>query len=208
MRHLIYDELLQLAEASASQEGFDDIQIEQLEHLKTCKDCYETFCLLSALSDIMSESGSYAFRNPDSISIVSETVKELKNKVIAKFQVIRNVATTAIDAVFEQIDQAASVLQFGPSLATATRGSGKADSTTIRLEEFEDDKTYVVFDPEKNEIGLQINIRGMEIESLHVFIELDDSTRLELPVIRRGNIVKGNMGDIPNCNFQITIEAE
>lgn len=208
MRHLIYDELLQLAEASASQEGFDDIQIEQLEHLKTCKDCYETFCLLSTLSDVMSESGSYAFRNPESISIVSETVKELKNKVIAKFQVIRNVATTAIDAVFEQIDQAASVLQFGPSLATATRGSGKVDSTTIRLEEFEDDKTYVVFNPEKNEIGLQINIRGMEIESLHVFIELDDSTRLELPVIRRGNIVKGNMGDIPNCNFQITIEAE
>lgn len=208
MRHLIYDEVLQLAEASASQEGFDDIQIEQLEHLKTCKDCYETFCLLSALSDVMSESGSYAFRNPESISIVSETVKELKNKVIAKFQVIRNVATTAIDAVFEQIDQATSVLQFGPSLAIETRGSGKADSTTIRLEEFEDDKTYVVFNPEKNEIGLQINIRGMEIESLHVFIELDDSTRLELPVIRRGNIVKGNMGNIPNCSFQITIEAE
>lgn len=208
MRHLIYDEILQLAEVSASQEGFDDIQIEQLEHLKTCKDCYEIFCLLSALSDVMSESGSYAFRNPESISIVSETVKELKNKVIAKFRVIRNVATTAIDAVFEQIDQATSVLQFGPSLATATRGSGRADSTIIRLEEFEDDKTYIVFNPEKNEIGLQINIRGMEIESLHVFIELDDSTRLELPVVRRGNIVKGNMDNIPNCSFQITIEAE
>ena len=90
----------------------------------------------------------------------------------------------------------------------ATRGSGKTDSKIIRLEEFEDDKTYVVFNPETNEIGVQINVRGLEIENLHVFIELDDSTRIELPVTKRGNIVKGNMGNIPNCNFQITIEAE
>ena len=208
MMHLNSAEIFQLAEESASQEGFDDFQIEQLEHLKTCKECYETFCLLSALSDVMSESGSYALRNSESTSYVSETVKKLKTKVIAKFQIIRNVTTSAIDAVFEQIDQATSALQFGPSLAMATRGSGKTDSRTIRLEEFEDDKTYVVFNPERNEIGVQINIRGLEIENLHVFIELDDSTRMELPVSKRGNIVKGNMGNIPKCNFQITIEVE
>lgn len=208
MMHMNYDEIFQLAEASANQEGFEDSQIEQLEHLKTCKECYETFCLLSALSDVMSESGSYALKYSESTSLISETVKELKARVIAKFQIIRNAATSAIDAVFEQIDQTTSALQFGPSLAMATRGSGKTDSKIIRLEEFEDDKTYVVFNPETNEIGVQINVRGLEIENLHVFIELDDSTRIELPVTKRGNIVKGNMGNIPNCNVQITIEAD
>lgn len=77
MMHLNFDELLRLAEASASQEGFDDIQIEQLEHLKICRDCYESFCLLSALTDMMSESGSYVLNNNEDISLVNKTAKAL-----------------------------------------------------------------------------------------------------------------------------------
>ena len=207
MTHLSFDELLNLAEASVKQEGFGDFQIEQLEHLKTCKDCYESFCLLSALSDVMSESGGYAL-NSNSVSVVNEVAKALTAKVLARFQVIRSTAAGAIGAVLEQLDQATSSLQFGPSLAMATRGTGKNDSTAIRLEEFEDEKTYVVFKPDTNEIGIQINVRGLDVENLHVYIEFDDSSRMELPTTRRGSIVKGAIGDVPNSNFQIVVEAE
>lgn len=207
MMHLNFDELFRLAEISASQEGFDEIQIEQLEHLKTCKDCYESFCLLSALTDVMSESGSYAL-NSNTISLVNETAKALKAKVLARFQVIRNTAADTIGTVLEQIDQAAASLQFGPSQAMATRGGRTTDPTAIRLEEFEDDKTYIVFKPDSNEIGLQINVREIDAENLHVYIEFDDSSRVELPITKRGNIVKGTMGNIPNSNFQIIIEVE
>ena len=207
MTHLSFDELLNLAEASAKQEGFDDFQIEQLEHLKTCKDCYESFCLLSALSDVMSESGGYAL-NGNSVSAVNKVAKALTAKVLARFQVIRSTAAGAIGAVLEQLDQATSSLQFGPSLAMATRGTGKNDSTAIRLEEFEDEKTYVVFKPDTNEIGIQINVRGLDVENLQVYIEFDDSSRMELPTTRRGSIVKGTIGDVPNSNFQIVVEAE
>ena len=207
MTHLSFDELLNLAEASTKQEGFDDFQIEQLEHLKTCKDCYESFCLLSALSDVMSESGGYAL-NSNSVSVMNEVAKALTAKALARFQVIRSTAAGAIGAVLEQLDQATSSLQFGPSLAMATRGTGKNDSTAIRLEEFEDEKTYVVFKPDTNEIGIQINIRGLDVENLHVYIEFDDSSRMELPTTRRGSIVKGAIGDVPNGNFQVVVEAE
>ena len=44
MTHLSYDELFKLANTAAGDEGFDDDQIQQLEHLKTCKECYEVFC--------------------------------------------------------------------------------------------------------------------------------------------------------------------
>lgn len=208
MMHLNFDELLRLAEASTSQEGFDDIQIEQLEHLKTCRDCYESFCLLSALTDIMSESGSYVLNNNEVISLVNKTSKALKTKVLAKFQVVRNTATNAIGAALEQIDQATSLLQFAPSLAMATRGGGKIDTITIRLEEFEDDKTYIIFKPETNEIVLQINIRGMDVDNLHVYIEFADSSKMEMLVAKRGNIVKGTISNIPNSNFHVVIEAE
>ena len=207
MRHLSFEELLKLAEASVSQEGFDDIQIEQLDHLKTCRDCYESFCLLSALSDIMSESGSYMFEQAK-ISPVKENIKALKAKVLARFQVIRNSVSNTLDVVMEQIDQESSSLRFGPSLAFATRGGGKKESAVIRLEEFEDDKTYIVFKPETNELDLQINIRGMETECLHAYICFEDGEKKEISVTKRGSIIKGTMSNIPNCNFNIVIEAE
>lgn len=207
MMHLGFEELFSLAEVSASQDGFDDIQLEQLEHLKTCKDCYESFCLLSALSDVMSESGGYALSN-DSVSLVNEVAKELTVKVLARFQVVRNTAVGVIGAVLEQIDQATSSLQFGPSLAMATRGTGKTDSSVIRLEEFEDEKTYVVFNSDTNEIRIQINVRGLDAKNLNIYIEFDDSSRMRLPITKRGSIVKGTIGNVPDGNFQIVIEAE
>ena len=207
MMHLSFDQLLNLAEASAGQEGFDDLQIEQLEHLKTCRDCYESFCLLSALSDVMSESGGYALNN-NALSHADEVVKNLTTRVLARFQVIRNTAAGTIKAVLEQIDQTTSSLQFSPSLAMTTRGVGKGDSSAIRLEEFEDEKTYVIFDPDKNEIGIQINVRGLDIEKLHVYIEFDEQLRMELTTTKRGSIVKGTVDNIPDGNFQIIVEAE
>ena len=207
MMHLSFDELFSLAEASTNQEGFDDFQIEQLEHLKTCKDCYESFCLLSALSDVMSEGGGYAFQN-NATSPVNEGAKDLTARVLARFRVIRDTAAGAIETVLEQIDQATSPLQFGPSLAMATRGAGKTGSPAIRLEEFEDEKTYVVFNSDKNEIGIQINVRGLDTDKLHIYIVLDDLSRIELPTSKRGTIVKGAAGNIPDGNFQIIVEIE
>lgn len=208
MKHLSYDELFRLSEASVNQEGFDDEQIEQLEHLKTCRDCYESFCLLSSLADIMSESGSYMLDKKAAVSIVTKVENAVKTKVLAKIQVIRNAASTTVGAVLEQIDQETAALKFGPSLAMATRGGRKTESTAIRLEEFEDDKTYIVFKPESNELEIQVNVRGMRIDNLRVYVEFADSTTIDIPVTKRGNIAKGSLKDISNCDFQVYIEAE
>lgn len=207
MIHLSFDELLILAEASVSQEGFDDLQIELLEHLKTCKDCYDSFCLLSALSDVMSVSGGYALYN-NAACLAGEVAKNMAIRVLARFQVIRDTAAGAIKTVFEQIDQATSPLQFSPSSAMATRGTGKVCSSAIRLEEYEDEKTYVIFNPDKNEISVQINVRRLDVEKLHVYIEFDDMSRMELPTMKRGSIVKGSVDNIPGGNFQIIIEEK
>lgn len=206
--HLSFDELYQLAQASVNQEGFDDLQIEQLEHLKTCRECYESFCLLSALSDVMSESESYRLFSENAAVLESNLVRTVKSVVLAKLQVIRSAAEKSFGAVLEQLDQAAASLKFGPSLAVATRGAASGDSKVIRLEEFEDDKTYIVFNPETNEVKIQISVRGRDIESLHIYLVFDNDARIELPVTKRGSIIKGAMEDIPSGDFQIVIEAE
>lgn len=207
MIHLSYEELFELAETSTSQEGFDDNQINQLEHLKTCRDCYESFCLLSALSEIMSESGSYMLE-PVNVSPVKENVKMLKTRVLAEFQVLRDTAANALGTVLKQINQENSSLRFGQSLAWATRGGEKTEFTDIRLEEYEDDRTYIVFKTETNELDIQMNISKMEVDHLRIYIEFENGEKKEVAVTKRGSIVKGIISDTPNCDFNIVIEAE
>lgn len=206
--HLSYDELFDLSEASIKQEGFDDAQIAQLEHLKTCRDCYESFCLLSSLADVMSESGSYMLNKNGAISVLDVVSNAIKTRILAKIQVIRNISTNAIGAVLEQIDQTAAALRFGPSIAMATRGSGKVDSTAIRLEEFEDGKTYIVFKPDSDEVEIQINVHGIDADDFHVYVEFSDSTTIDIPITRRGNIIKGSLKNIPHRDFQLYIATK
>ena len=208
MTHLEYEQLLSLAECAVGEDGFDDEQIQQLEHLKTCKECYEKFCLLTALTDVMSESGSYvlsasAVKNP-----VKESVLAISKKILATLSVIRNNAQDAVNVVMNQIEQAGSALQFGPSLAMATRGANAAESSMVRLEEFEDEKTYIVFNPDKNELVVQINLQKTETENVHVYLTFDDLTVMDLPLTKRGHFVKGILTGIPEKNFKICIECE
>lgn len=207
MMHLNYDELFLLAEAASEQDGFDDIQIQQLEHLKNCQDCYESFCLLSALSDVTGEAGSLML-DVQRVSAVQEIVTSVTGKVLARIQIIRDSAAAAAGAVLEQINQAGAALQFGPSFAMATRGAGDEGTSAVRIEEFEDDKTFVIFKPEKNELSVQINPRNLDIENVKVYVEFEDGARAEVTVEHKGAILKGTLQNVPEGNFNLVIEAE
>ena len=68
MTHLDMDQLLALAEAASEGLGFDEKQVEELEHLKECEECYEQFCLLSVLHDATDPAGGYVFARPQEMA--------------------------------------------------------------------------------------------------------------------------------------------
>ena len=208
MTHLSDDQLLKLAETAAGDEGFDDIQMDQLEHLKTCAECYETFCLFSTLTDLMGDvSGDFMKEEAEEASL-RNPVQVLGKKILATMHLIKNSAADRIGAVMEQIDQAGARLQVGPSLAVATRGGRTGDGSAVRMEEYEDEKTYIVYKPRTNEVQIQINLRNVKEEVLHVYLIFGDSSRLEVPLAQKGKLLQGSISDIPEGNFMICIEAE
>lgn len=204
MTHLSYDELFKLANTAAGDEGFDDDQIQQLEHLKTCKECYEVFCLLSTLADVVGVADGYS---AEAAAEVQESVSVLKAKVLATISFVKKSAAEMAGAVMEQIDQAAASLQFGPALTVATRGGSAGESSAIRLEEYEDEKTYLVYQPENKELRVQINTRNLD-GTVHVYLTFENSERVEVPLTQKGKLLQGSMSDIPEGNFSISIEAE
>ena len=57
MKHLTDDEIYRLAELTEECEPYNDVEMEQMEHLKTCTECFDKFCVTLALLEVTNESG-------------------------------------------------------------------------------------------------------------------------------------------------------
>ncbi|SHK92686.1 hypothetical protein [Hespellia stercorisuis] len=207
MMHLNDDQLLNLAEIATAEEEFDDEQIQQLEHLKTCRECYESFCLLSAMSDAMSVSASPLFVPNSEKIMLQESAMKIKRKVLATLNFVRKGSVEAVNDAICQINQAGAFLKFGPSLAMATRGVKTNSEATVRLEEFEDEKTYIVFKQDRNELVIQINLHKIETETVHVYLDFEGGTVIEVPLEKNGKLMRGSIANIPENSFQMRIES-
>ena len=76
------------------------------------------------------------------------------------------------------------------------------------MEELDDEKTYVEFNAGKNKLFVQIDIRNLDKKDIEIFLLFDDLRIKEVPTFKEGNLVKGNLSDIPEGDFKIYIKAE
>ena len=206
MIHLSDEQIYRLAEATEKMQVYSEDELIHMDHLETCKECYEKFCVMSALLEVTSE-GGYMFmameRERAKKTIVSVPIM---NKVLAVVQVIRNRMETTVSKAMEQIMTADAGYQFVPSLAMATRGLNSGSSSVLKIEELNDEHTFIVFDETENELTVQLNMSQAEADALRVYLSFDAHETIEVPLTRKGKLVKGSVTNIPPVDFQIHVE--
>ena len=78
----------------------------------------------------------------------------------------------------------------------------------MRLEEYEDEKTRITFDPDKGELVVQLPADAMEDASVRVYLVAEeDGSREELVLERHGRVLQGVSRQVPKGEFQVNIEA-
>lgn len=206
MTHLTEEQLYQLADATVEMQPYSEEELEQMEHLKTCESCYDKFCAALAVLEVTSESG-YAVL-ADIYGTAKETAKEqgMNERVLAVLIVIRDNFKTQVSAVIEQMSRMNSQFCFEPQLAFAARGVNEGGSPVYKVEDVEDDKTFVVFDSVKKELLVQVNTRELTNKDIKIVLEFDDGQIQNVPVTQKGNLVKGSIAEIPDMNFEIRME--
>ena len=204
MIHLSDEQLYNLAELTMEMQPYNEEEIEQMGHLKECEDCYNKFCCMLALLEVTEESGFMVLS--EIYGEAAKTVSNMSKNVLAVVKVARDKIDKAKSVIMEQIEGVESIFQFEPSFAFATRGLEGENITVSKLEDIEDEKTFLVFDGEKSELYVQFNLKHIELDNLKVFIESKGGERLNIPVEKNGNLVCGIMKNIPEDNFEIYIE--
>lgn len=206
MTHLTEDQLYKLAELTIETQSYEAEELAQMEHLKACKSCYEKFCTLLALLDATSESGYTILSEVFSKANKKVKVNHVSENILAVLKVIRNNIEKTVSCVIEQIGWNESQFQFEPQLAFATRGIDKKNSTLYKVENVDDEKTFVVFDSANNQLMAQINTKSIPNKEIHIYLEFEDGRKMDIPVIRKGNLVKATIDNLPDENFKIHME--
>jgi len=208
MTHLTEDQIYKLAELTIETQPYEKEEIAQMEHIKECKSCYEKFCTLLALLDVTSESGYTILSEVFSKANKRENVNNVSKNILAVLRVIRNNVEKTVNSVIEQIGWNESQFQFEPQLAFATRGIERKNSTIYKVEEVEDEKTFVVFDFSKNELMIQINAKNLSNKNVKMYLKFEDGSKKVILNEKKGNLVYGVMKNIPEMNFEIHLEID
>lgn len=205
MIHLSDEQIYNLAELTIQMYPYSEEEKKQMEHMKECESCYNKFCAILALEEVLDESGFVVLSEIYVAEHSRKKKSNLNENVLAVVKVLHQKVGEKLIAVMEQVRERESVFCFEPPLSFATRGIEENESTVFKIEDIEDGKTFLMFDFDKNELLVQININDKEVEEFDVYIKFENGQEKKIPVTKKGKFVKGVLRDIPEMNFEIYI---
>lgn len=206
MIHLSEDSIMKLAEATEEQLIYTKEQIEMMNHLKTCEPCFEKFCSAMALQEVFSDAG-YAFLSDIyDMSYAKSLTNKVVNKTLAVVNLIRNGVHNDLSMILEQVRREGDAFRLSPALAMSTRGASTSKNRVYKVEDVNNEKTFIAVDAANNELLLQINTKGLDEAKIQAFLEMESGERVEIKLEQVGKNFKGMVRDLPEGALQLIIE--
>lgn len=206
MMHLSDEEIMRLAEVTEEQLTYTEHEIEMMNHLKTCTSCYEKFCSSIALLEVTSDGGYVVLSEIYGMEYARKLVVQAGNKILAVVNLVRNKLLENMDVVLEQVERTEDAFRFHPSVAMATRGLVDSENSVYKVEDVNDDKTFIMLDPKNDELLVQINTKELKNTRIRAFLQLESGKMIEINMELKGKICKGLIKKLPSEKFQLIIE--
>lgn len=204
MTHLTDDQLYHLAELSSKAELLNAEEELLLDHIKSCRECFNKYCVMATLMDATSLSCGLVF-DSDALQVREKAIAPAK-RLLASLRITYRQLQDKMTLVGEQIQQNLSAFAFEPILATAVRGGGASKAMLLRMEDIDDEDSYFVYDAERHKILLQFGLRNNTPERIKAYLKFDDQSIIDIPLEQNGSYLRGIVSDIPSKNFEVRIE--
>lgn len=206
MMHLTDDEIFELAQLTEDCQPYNSVHLQQMEHLRTCELCYGTFCSALAIMDVTSVCGYMVLSEIYGIDMETEEAFPCK-RVLAAVRIIQKKIEQSASGVIKQVEQAGAAFKFISVPSTSIRGVGGTGSEIFKVEDVDDEKTFIVFDAGKMELMVQINRTRLEFGDVKVYICSPNSDTTEVSLQGKGRYLKGILDNIPEEDFEIRIQV-
>lgn len=208
MNHLSDDEILQLAEIVEDQLIFTESQIHMMEHLKFCKPCYEKFCGAMTLLEVIGDNSIVDLSDIYEMKYAKSLLKQKECRTLAVVNLIWKSIHQKIEIVLEQVNGVEDAYRFQPSPIMATRGSSGAAGSVCKVEDTDDERSFIAVDPNKKELLLQINTKGLLSSQIKAFLQYGSGENIEIHMDSKGDYCKGKISGFPDKDAQLVIQVD
>lgn len=205
MIHLSDDDILQLAETIEENLILSKEQLEMMNHLKECGICYDKFCGAIALMEVTGESGSVYLSEIFAVQSVESLQSQPETKTLAILNVIMKTVRGKIETVIEQANVAGSAFRFQPSIAMGTRSVSGNRGSVHKVEDSNDEKTFIAIDSERKELLLQVNAKELSASGIKAYLQLSSGEKKEIQIERKGFIFIGKINNLPDEEATLVI---
>jgi hypothetical protein len=207
MKHLEEELILRLAEHYVDGMLYDQEEIEAIQHIGQCDQCYDAFCCAAVLCEATTPEMIEEILpvvDDEQLARELDALEPVRAKV--SIRVVMQAVGDRITVKMNQLEQALSQWMFEPPLSMAgVRGLGdnaSVDSAAC-LEDAESRYTYITFDGETGRLYIQLDTDSIPEmpDSIVLRYASGDSQKLELK--QNGRFLTGEATGICDTDFEI-----
>ncbi len=203
MTHPGIDEILELASRTSDGLPYSDDERAMMEHLKECEECYDRFYAALALSDAVGNIGLLSAAKNEATEKAG-----VGSKILATIGVIVDKVSSGIGTALQQLDEATATFSFMPAMSLATRGTGDHQNSQSKLEDVNDEKTFISYDPETGRLYVQINLKDLPEKNVTVTVKTSDGRIEEIPMQKTGALLSGSIDNPKDGEFKVVVAAD
>lgn len=195
MNHLNDHRIYDLAEKIETAAPFTQQDLSDLDHIGQCDDCYLHLRSTMALIHVTSHAEDYIFRRSP-----ARAPKKVRQAITAVFHLV----TDRLHAVLSQLDPGS--WQFDAPLAMAGSRSAQDEASAVcLLEDCADEQNFLVYDPEKKLLCIQL-AQVWDSEPPRACLVHSDGSKQDIPLENRGDILWAEVSVPEDGSYQLILE--
>jgi len=195
MSHITNDKFYHIATLLTQELAFEHEDMISMQHILSCADCSRKLKRATAIVESM-----------DNIAIISLLAERTKKSPPASNEkAIIQVVVLDTRSIMKQLEAATAQWLFDVPLGIGSKRSTGSDSYAVeKLEDFDNSKTFVSYDPVKKVLAIQIDGKDGKVPSAK--IKTPDGSIRSISFEKRGSVYWAEVRNLEQGEYELILE--
>ncbi len=196
MPHMTNDKFYHLATLLTQELAFEQEDLVAMQHIMSCTDCSRKLKRATAIVESV-----------DNIALVSLLAERVaKSPTVAENEkAIIQIVVLDTRSVMKQLEAATAKWLFDAPLGIGgKRSTGSENQSIVKLEDFDNSKTFIFYDPVKKILAIQIDGKDSKVPSAK--IKAPDGNVRSVSFEKRGSVYWAEVRNLEQGEYELILE--
>lgn len=207
MSHLTEDQIGDLAKKVLENAAFSDDDVAMIEHIGDCEDCYQLLKSMMAVIVVTDNMGQYLAKPVPVRDKIRATISLMVKKTdVVLDQIIGSKQQWLFNLSAPPMGASAAAMSY--SSQTGGRADTRRYHSYIRvpqkIEDLENDQTFVEYDPERKLLTIQVDCADGEVP--RAFLRFADRTMTKVVFEKQAHLYTAQVSGLEEGDYELILE--